>query len=158
MKTKNMFVKLFLIQGKKKQDEANRILGFDATGVYTVQHAKRTPLVADPSFKRHLNFPKDLCTPLAVETNGTRFSSDNLNKKALDVWARRVAQTSQPSECQRCECVPDKNGGSRLMCHQCVSPSLWKFMEEWKNYQSQEVDDVFGLEILESEPFLLPPN
>ncbi|ODN05278.1 Apolipophorin [Orchesella cincta] len=150
--------KPLLLKGKKRQDETNRIFGFDTNGVYTIQQAKRGPLVADPSYKRQLNLPKDLCTPLAVETNGTRFSTENVSKKMLDVWSRRVAQTAHPSECQRCECVPDKNGGSRLMCHQCVSPSLWKFMEEWRNYQSQEIDDVFGLDMLETEPFLIAPN
>ncbi|CAL8077850.1 unnamed protein product [Orchesella dallaii] len=144
------------LKGKKKQDDATRIFGFDTNGVYTLQHAKRGPLVADPSYKRQLNLPKDLCTPLAVETNGTRFSTDNVSKKMLDVWSRRVAQSAHPSECQRCECVPDLNGGSRLMCNQCVSPTLWRFMEEWKIYKAQEIDETYGLDILDPEPFSSP--
>jgi hypothetical protein len=148
----------FTLKGDKKQDDTFKIFGFDVDGAYTSHHAKRGPLVADASLKRQLVLPKDLCTPLAVETNGTRFTTDSFSKKTLDVWSRRIAQTAHPSECQRCECVPDRNGGSRFMCHQCISPTMWKFMEEWESYQSQEVDDMFGVEIMETDPFLLPPH
>lgn len=117
-------------------------------GVYTTKHAKHGLLDADPVLKRQINVPKDLCTPLAMESNGTRFNVEQATKKVLDVWSRRVAQTSHPSSCQRCECVPDRFGSASIMCHQCVSPSLWKFMEEWKSYQSLDGDD-FPVELID---------
>ena len=106
--------------------------------MYTIRHSKRGPMEADSAMKRHVTVSKDFCTPLAAETSGTRFNIKQMqrsSKKFLDVWSRRVAQTSQPSECQRCECLPNRDGGALIMCHQCVSPNLQKFMDDFSKYE-----------------------
>lgn len=86
---------------------------------------------------------KDLCTPLALETNGTIFNLDRVsnaalgdgpaipvvNKKFLDVWARRVASHAQPANCQRCDCVADQDGSGRSICQNCLSPSIAQFLK-----------------------------
>lgn len=122
----------------------------DMNGVYTLKQGKNGVLDPDPVLKRQINIPKDLCTPLALESNGTRFNLGSGSKMVLDVWSRRVAQTSHPSTCQQCDCVPDRFGSSSIMCHQCVSPSLWKFMEEWKSYQGLDGEE-FPVDLLEHD-------
>lgn len=86
---------------------------------------------------------KDLCTPLALETNGTVFNLDRvsnvalgdgptipvLNKRFLDVWSRRVASRAQPPNCQRCDCVADQDGSGRSICQNCLSPSIAEFLK-----------------------------
>jgi hypothetical protein len=84
--------------------------------------------------------PKDLCTPLAFETNGTLFSMDHLLhndkrthrlnvKKFIDVWARRVTLTATPSQCQTCRCVANQAGMGQIMCSKCLSPSIENFLK-----------------------------
>jgi hypothetical protein len=121
--------------------------------VYTSKHSKSETIEPDAALKRQINIPKDFCTPLALESNGSRFSVEFPSKKVLNIWSRRVAQTSQPSECQRCECVPDKYGSASLMCHQCVSPSLWRFMQEWKNYENEDGDEFSPFDMLDHNEF-----
>lgn len=86
---------------------------------------------------------KDLCTPLALETNGTVFNLDRmsnsalgdgpaipvLNKKFVDVWSRRVASLALPAACQRCDCVADQDGSGRAICQRCLSPSIEQFLK-----------------------------
>jgi len=90
--------------------------------------------------------PKDLCTPLAMETSGTLFNLKMLSrpatsKKFVDVWSRRVAATSKPSDCQICECLPDRDGGPTTLCHPCISPNLQKFIDDLNRFeQNPELD------------------
>jgi hypothetical protein len=131
--------KEFTYKGNKR--DGSKILGIDDKGVYTVAHIRDGSLGVDESLKRQINLPKDLCTPLAIETNGSRFTLQRSTKKFVDVWARRVAATSQPSSCQHCECVPDKSGMSTIVCNQCVSPNFQKMNQEWEQYQTMNEDD-----------------
>lgn len=127
----------FSMKTAKKQEDATTVFGVDIDGVYTIRNANR-PMEPDTTLKRHVKVSKDFCTPLALETTGTRFNikqMDRFSKKFVDVWSRRVAKTSQPSDCQRCECLPNRNGGNMLMCHQCVSPNLQKFMDDFSKYE-----------------------
>jgi len=134
-------------------DGTEKILGMDSTGVYTTKHMKQELLEPDAALKRQVNIPKDFCTPLAIESNGSRFDSEMPSKKLLNVWSRRVALTSFPSKCQRCECVPDKYGSASLMCHHCVSPSLMKFMQEWEKYNGADDDDLTAFDMLDHQEF-----
>jgi predicted Zn-ribbon and HTH transcriptional regulator len=81
-----------------------------------------------------------MCTPLAFETNGTLFNMDHLIqnnkgthrfnvKKFIDVWARRVALTAKPSQCQKCQCVANEDGVGQIMCSKCLSPSVEHFLK-----------------------------
>ena len=124
-------------------------------GLYTMKNAKSGTIVPDAALKRQIVVPKDFCTPLAMESNGTLFNVEHATKRVLDVWSRRIAQTSHPSACQRCECVPDRFGSASVMCHQCVSPSLWKFMEEWKSYQSVDGEEFMPMEFFEHGDFII---
>lgn len=95
-------------------------------------------LKGDRELRRQLSIPKDFCTPLALETNGTLFdlkkmmllSSDVAGptslqaKKFIDIFARRVAATGEPSPCQRCDCIGDRDGIGAVLCQRCVSPVL----------------------------------
>jgi hypothetical protein len=84
--------------------------------------------------------PKDLCTPLAFETNGTLFNMDHLLysnkgthrlnvKKFIEVWARRVTMTATSSQCQTCKCVANQDGVGQIMCSKCLSPSIEHFLK-----------------------------
>ena len=113
------------------------MFGIDSNGVYTARNTH----APDKSLLRQINRPNDLCTPLALETNGTRFHLQENSKKILDVWSQRVARGAYPSNCQRCECSPDKSGNPRFLCHQCISPSIWQFMEEWRQYEAENPEE-----------------
>lgn len=108
------------------------MFGFDAEEVYTVRNIRS--LKGDRELRRQLALPKDFCTPLALETNGTLFDlkkmmpaaqqQQQLTKKFVDVVARRIAATGEPSPCQRCDCIGDRDGIGSILCQRCVSPVL----------------------------------
>ena len=81
-----------------------------------------------------------MCTPLALETNGTLFNLHHLQynvsgthrhtvKKFIDVWARRVTLTAKPYPCQKCRCVANQDGVGQIMCSKCLSPSTDHFLK-----------------------------
>lgn len=85
----------------------------------------------DRELRRQLVLPKDFCTPLALETNGTLFDLEKMVssqsteiKQFVDIFAHRVAATAQPSPCQRCDCIGDRDGNGTILCQRCVSPIL----------------------------------
>ena len=45
-------------------------------------------------------------------------------KKFIDIFARRVAVTGEPSPCQRCDCIGDRDGIGSILCQRCVSPIM----------------------------------
>lgn len=121
----------------------------DSEGFYTLNHARDTNLPPDNTMKRLINLPKDLCTPLAIESNGTRFVIPKTPRKSLEVWSRRVAKTAEPSSCLQCECIPDKSGSPHVVCQQCISPSLQQMLMEWQQYKT--FDEAFPIELMEAE-------
>ena len=106
------------------------MFGFDAEEVYTVRNVRS--LRGDRELRRQLAMPKDFCTPLALETNGTLFDLKKMmpgqqqqqTKKFVDIFARRVAATGEPSPCQRCDCIGDRDGIGSILCQRCVSPVM----------------------------------
>ncbi|XP_059475587.1 uncharacterized protein LOC132196753 [Neocloeon triangulifer] len=162
------------ITKKTKQGKVNPVMGFDTHGAYTGRRHKGTswPL-GSKAIMRQLSLPKDLCTPLALETNGTLFSASRLfgkgssddKRKWLDVWSRRVASSAKPTACQSCDCIPLPDGSSRLSCQSCLLPEIEIFLDEWEraleeamqedldeDYDSIEMPDASGtLSDLESE-------
>jgi hypothetical protein len=110
------------------------VFGFGAEEVYTIRNIRN--LRGDRELRRQLVIPKDFCTPLALETNGTLFdlkkmSNDNAiqAKKFVDVFARRFSATAEPSDCQRCDCIGDRDGVGNILCQRCVSPILERFIK-----------------------------
>jgi hypothetical protein len=134
----------FALKYTKKNEDGKDIFGVDAEGVYTWRQSKRSSTESDTALRQHVVISKDFCTPLAIETNGTSFNLKHIHrsssKRFIDVWSRRIARTSHPSECQNCECVPDKNGGALLLCNQCVSPHMKRFFDDWDDgkFDAQE--------------------
>lgn len=101
---------------------------------YTTGDVKN--LEGDASLRQQIDLPKDYCTPLAIETSGSLFSFPEgsaskklMSTKAVTVLAKRIAQTSIPSECQHCECVADRDDVGVTRCSRCVSAGLNKFIQ-----------------------------
>ncbi|XP_052130121.1 uncharacterized protein LOC113204745 [Frankliniella occidentalis] len=130
-----------------------RIFGADRQGVFTPRNVKSL----QPSDQlKQVSMSKDLCSPLALETNGTVFNLDRvsnvalgdgpaipvLNKRFLDVWSRRVASHAQPANCQRCDCVADQDGSGRAICQNCLSPALAQDLKEWDEMTGEEDYDA----------------
>nr|AGM32722.1 hypothetical protein [Coptotermes formosanus] len=120
------------------QGKASKVYGVDLRGAFSGRNIKSLM----PSFPllRQVTLPKDMCTPLAFETNGTLFNLHhllhNVNgtqrlpvKKFIDVWARRVTLTARPSPCQKCRCVANQDGVGQIMCSKCLSPSIEHFLK-----------------------------
>ncbi|XP_032670099.1 uncharacterized protein LOC116843644 isoform X1 [Odontomachus brunneus] len=106
--------------------------GLDATKSYTKKDTRM--LVGDVDLRRQVKLSKNAlgyCTPLSLETNGTIFSGDKLrqwhesgsNKKFASVFAKRVALTATPDQCQFCECTADNNGVTQMECMPCIYPT-----------------------------------
>lgn len=117
----------FNVRTASKPSKSKRIFGVDRRLAFTVKDIK--DLQGDAELHSQIRLPKDFCVPLALESNGTLFSSmkmfekRNVNKKFIDVMARRVAQSSAP-DCQICECVSLEDGVGQSVCSRCVSPTM----------------------------------
>jgi len=134
-------IKLHLLQPldlvvKRSQEDKN-VYGFDTDEVFTVRNIRNPQ--GDRELRRQLAMPKDFCTPLALETNGTVFdlkkminSQSTEIKQFVDIFAHRVAATAQPSPCQRCDCIGDHDGNGSLLCQQCISPILERLEKIWE--------------------------
>ena len=90
----------------------------------------------DRELRRQLLLPKDFCTPLALETDGTVFDLKKMIngpfaeiKQFVDIFARRVAATARPSPCQHCDCIGNQDGYGSILCQRCVSPFMERFNE-----------------------------
>ncbi|XP_037526583.1 uncharacterized protein LOC119404030 [Rhipicephalus sanguineus] len=117
----------FNVRTASKPSKSKRIFGVDHRLAFTVKDVK--DMQGDAELHSQIRLPKDFCVPLALESNGTLFSSmkmfdkRNINKKFLDVMSRRVAVSSAP-DCQICECVSLDDGVGQSLCSRCVSPTL----------------------------------
>lgn len=49
--------------------------------------------------------------------------SVNVAKKFMGVFAKRVASSAKPSDCQNCECAADENGIDSIECVLCEYPT-----------------------------------
>ncbi|PSN46112.1 hypothetical protein C0J52_17248 [Blattella germanica] len=126
--------------------KSSKVYGVDLNGAFSGRNLKN--LAPSLALMRQVALPKDLCTPLAFETNGTLFNMDRLlqsgsganrvnMKKFLDIWARRVTLTGKPSQCQKCECVANEDGVGQIMCSKCLSPVIEQYLKEWENLKTQ---------------------
>lgn len=114
-----------------EKERLNKIFfGMDANKAYTKKDSR--VLVGQSDLRRQVKLPKNMmgfCSPLALETNGTLFTSNKLRfekpsgiKKFINVFTKRVALTAQPFPCQHCECVANNDGISKMECLPCIYP------------------------------------
>lgn len=82
-------------------------------------------MVGDEALKAKVNFGKklELCTSLALETDGSIFSGGNkTNENELrtiaNVFAKRVAVV-HPQPCHHCECEGHNSGTAYFTCFSC---------------------------------------
>lgn len=105
-----------------------KILGFDRLKAYTKKDQK--VLIGDEEKRQQMRIPKSsmgMCIRLALETEGSMFSSkgfterknDNELKILSNVFSKRIALTARPSSCQMCECQGHNSGQSYMTCLNC---------------------------------------
>ncbi|XP_064477046.1 uncharacterized protein LOC135390962 [Ornithodoros turicata] len=116
----------FAVRTAAKLSKSKRVFGVDSKKAYTVKDMK--DIRGDADLHSQIRLPKDYCVPLALETNGTLFSTMRMfekrqvNKKFIHVFSRRVVMSEDPN-CFICECVSSEDGVGRSICNRCASPS-----------------------------------
>ncbi|XP_067004188.2 uncharacterized protein [Anabrus simplex] len=125
-------------------EKTAKIYGMDIGGTYSGRNlANLTPR---KNLLRQVQMPKDLCVPLALETNGTIFNlnhmvggrSQSTSKKFLDVWSRRIAQDIHPPTCQKCQCVVNQDFIGQIICSKCQYPNTEIFLQDLATAWSDE--------------------
>ena len=115
---------------------ANKLFyGMDRDKAYTKKDLRE--FTGDTELRKQVRLPKSalgICTPLAIETNGTIFWAKKLRpekrnpvKKFASVFARRVALSAEPVPCQICECTGHNTGVAYMICNPCDYPSPYSF-------------------------------
>jgi hypothetical protein len=118
-----------LVKLKTNSPKTAYIFGVDESTVYTSKDVAGNDLAGERDLRKYIRLPKDLCVALTQDTEGSVFSARQwldsrplIQKKFTDVLVRAVARKARPTECQICECVPDKVTGSSGVS-QCTSCS-----------------------------------
>merc|ERR1712137_925158 len=70
-----------IVKGKSSFQEDKNVYGFNADEVFTIRNVRN--LQGDRELRRQLVLPKDFCTPLALETNGTLFDLEKIWEKLV---------------------------------------------------------------------------
>ncbi|CAG0913567.1 unnamed protein product [Notodromas monacha] len=113
-------------------------IGYDSRAAYTLKDARK--MVGDTQLKAQINIPKDLCVPLALETNGTVFSMEVFQsannqatkaKKFYSVVAKKVVESAQQPDIQKCDCVADHSGLGTTQCQSRWPIQLDKFVQDY---------------------------
>ncbi|XP_023930015.1 uncharacterized protein LOC106176762 [Lingula anatina] len=117
----------FQLKSNRRSPKTNYIFGVDGNTAFT---SKTSDIQGDRALFKQIAIPKDLCVALALETNGSVFNSLKLEqgrwsdkKLFADSVAQRVASTSQPSECQVCECRKGDQEVGITVCRKCGATS-----------------------------------
>ncbi|XP_075217057.1 uncharacterized protein LOC142322172 [Lycorma delicatula] len=129
----NSQITLHVLQHEAIKDlngKSSKVYGVDIYGAYTGRNINS--LTPSLPLLKQVSIPKDLCTPVALETNGTLFSLDRISKKFMDMWVRRVAKIEAPSDCEECNCNQMDDGTSRLNCHKCNDQTTSNVVKEWE--------------------------
>ncbi|XP_017105517.3 uncharacterized protein Apoltp [Drosophila bipectinata] len=105
----------------EREHKLRHFFGLDRNMIYS----KRFP-EGDVTTRLQTHIPKSnlgICTPLAVETEGSVFSARKLQpdrknpiKRFATIFAKRVAQTATPIASQTCECSAHNTGVSYMAC------------------------------------------
>ena len=113
------------IQSKK---ESLQVFGVDAKRVYNSKSLEGRSLNGDQELRYQVDVrPKDVCVALAQETGGSFFTSrilrygrGQVEKQWRSLFSRRVVQSAEPDQCQRCDCALDSDKlSSRTICRPC---------------------------------------
>ncbi|KAF7269539.1 hypothetical protein GWI33_017432 [Rhynchophorus ferrugineus] len=118
----------FSVQGELRKKENKVPYGVDLNKAYTKKDIKK--LEGDQVLRDSIRIPKStlgLCFSLALETNGTLFSSKHLEveksaRKFATVFAKRLSYSAVPKDCTDCECASLPNGLSFMECYPCTYP------------------------------------
>jgi hypothetical protein len=110
-----------------KDRTSKMFFGMDRNHAYSKKDLRE--LTGDVELWKQVRVPKPqlgVCASLALELNGTIFSARKLMpdkknpiKKFSTVFAKRVARTAHPSDCQTCECTGHNTGEAFMQCYQC---------------------------------------
>ncbi|XP_072045546.1 uncharacterized protein [Amphiura filiformis] len=110
----------FNIKTKKNKSSKEKVYGFDDLAVYTAKMVGDETLKGDQSLRKYINEPLNKCTVLAMETNGSVFDADEINRKGFqEVFVLRMVKYSQPMTCQMCRCVPNNDWVGESVCERC---------------------------------------
>lgn len=101
--------------------------GMDRDHAYTKKDA--AVLKGDKDLRSQARISKTsigICAPLALETNGTVFTSKKMDgdkgtnvKKFIGVYSKRLARSTASKTCQTCECSSDDDGNAYFECYTC---------------------------------------
>jgi len=129
---------------RSRSPKSSFIFGADRQTAYTSKDVYQ--LQGDQALFNMLVLPKDKCVTLALDRRGSVFNAKkltegrvNTQKFFLDVFARRIAATAQPSQCQNCRCV-----SGRTECTPCAdSAPIQVILPAARVRRSAEVDLKF---------------
>lgn len=125
----------------EKTRKLRHFFGLDRDLVYS----KRFP-EGDNATRAQLHVPKSnlgICTPLALETNGSVFSARKLIpkfkypiKRFATIFGKRVAQSAVPPANQTCECSGHNTGVSYMACSPSIDAQEDLDMEDYVSISS----------------------
>lgn len=142
----------------------NRLFfGIDKTLAYSKTDFK--DFQGNVDMRKQVKLPKKtlgVCAPLALESNGTIFTARKLRvdqqmknpiKKLGTVFAKRVARTAVPPECQVCECSGHNTAIAFMQCMPCSMQAfdaddysddsdVWPWDDE--DEEISDTDDDYG--------------
>nr|XP_013118557.1 unnamed protein product [Stomoxys calcitrans] len=133
----------------EKTRKLRHFFGMDHELVYS----KRFP-EGDAETRKALYIPKSnlgICTPLAMETNGSVFSVRKFIperkyaiKRLATIFAKRVAKSAVPSENYTCECSGHNTGVAYMACspntYHVETPDLDDYDNEFNDWDMDEDD------------------
>ncbi|EDW03099.1 uncharacterized protein LOC6561417 [Drosophila grimshawi] len=125
--------------------------GLDRELVYS----KRYP-EGDAETRKQVHIPKSnlgICTPLALETNGSVFSARKLIPERkypimrfATIFAKRVAQSANPIGIQTCECSGHNSGVAYVACSPRALPEEKGNLDDYDGFETWEWDDDLDAE------------
>lgn len=120
----------------EKTRKLRHFFGMDRELVYS----KRFP-EGDAETRKQLHISKSnlgICTPLALETDGSVFSARKLMperkypiKRVATIFAKRVAKSALPNDSQTCECSGHNTGVAYMACSPNKLPSEKEDLDEY---------------------------
>lgn len=115
-----------------------KVLGVDSNKAFV--RKDQSKLIGDEALRKQVSPIKSLgqCGTLALESDGSIFSSKNFKKNENDVkgisnvFAKRIAWNARPKPCHFCECEGHNSGTAYMTCTSCehqgsLSPDYVRF-------------------------------
>ncbi|XP_037093009.1 apolipophorins-like [Pollicipes pollicipes] len=117
---------------KASRQYDSSVVAVGASLAYTTKDLQSSRRAGDSRLHPYVLIPKDLCSPLAIETNGTVFDGRRWSKPMRDLVAEVVAGAAEPSPCQECDCFADRDGVGKLECRTCISRTLQGLLSDFE--------------------------